>query len=50
MKKLNWTPSTTLEELVSEMIASDKAEADKEAYLRKSGFEVVGPMEKPPAK
>ena len=50
MKKLNWTPSTTLEELVSEMIASDKAEADKEAYLRTSGFEVVGPMEKPPAK
>tara|TARA_B100002051_G_scaffold59343_1_gene55272 strand:- start:1543 stop:2637 length:1095 start_codon:yes stop_codon:yes gene_type:complete len=40
--KLGWTPTTTLEELVSEMVEQDREEARKEAYLRLKGFNVVG--------
>ena len=47
-EKLGWTPTTTLEELVAEMIATDKEEAKKEAILRREGFTVVGSMENPP--
>ena len=47
-EKLGWTPTTTLEELVAEMVAADKEEAAKEALLRKQGFAVVGSMENPP--
>jgi GDPmannose 4,6-dehydratase len=47
--KLGWTPTTTLEELVAEMVASDKQEAAKEAVLRREGFAVVGSMESPPS-
>jgi GDPmannose 4,6-dehydratase len=46
--KLGWTPTTTLEELVAEMVAADKEEAAKEAVLRREGFNVVGSMENPP--
>lgn len=42
---LGWTPSTTLEEMVNEMIAHDREEARKEAYLKRQGFKVVGPRE-----
>jgi GDPmannose 4,6-dehydratase len=45
---LGWTPTTTLEELVAEMVAADKEEARKEAILRLKGFKVVGSMENPP--
>jgi GDPmannose 4,6-dehydratase len=45
---LGWTPTTTLEELVAEMVAVDKEEAAKEALLRRKGFAVVGSMENPP--
>ncbi|WP_413744836.1 GDP-mannose 4,6-dehydratase [Synechococcus sp. MIT S9451] len=48
-KKLGWTPTTTLEELVSEMVLVDREEALKEAYLKKQGFKVVGSMETPPS-
>jgi GDPmannose 4,6-dehydratase len=48
--KLGWTPTTTLEELVAEMVAADKEEARKEALLRLKGFKVVGSMENPPAR
>ena len=48
-EKLGWTPTTTLEELVAEMVAHDKEEAHKEAILRLKGFQVVGSMENPPA-
>ncbi|MCP9775758.1 GDP-mannose 4,6-dehydratase [Cyanobium sp. WAJ14-Wanaka] len=48
--KLGWTPTTTLEELVAEMVAADKEEAAKEATLRREGFVVVGSMENPPAR
>ena len=44
-EKLGWTPTTTLEELVAEMVAVDVEEAKKEAYLKRSGFEVVGARE-----
>ncbi len=46
--KLGWTPTTTLEELVAEMVAADRDDATKEAYLKRKGFQVVGSMEKPP--
>ena len=44
-EKLGWMPTTTLEELVNEMIAVDQEEARKEAYLKQKGFQVVGPRE-----
>ena len=44
-KKLGWTPSTSLEEIVNEMINHDQEEARKEAYLKHKGFQVVGPRE-----
>lgn len=44
-EKLNWTPSCSLEELVSEMVEYDREEARKEAYLKEKGFQVVGPRE-----
>ena len=43
--KLGWTPTTSLEELVNEMVANDQEEARKEAYLKRKGFSVVGPRE-----
>ena len=43
--KLGWTPRTTLEELVAEMVANDLDEDNKEAYLKREGFEVVGARE-----
>jgi GDPmannose 4,6-dehydratase len=47
-EKLDWTPTTTLEELVTEMVKADQEEARKEAILRLKGFNVVGSMENPP--
>lgn len=44
-EKLDWTPTTTLEELVAEMVAADVEEAKKEAYLKRKGFAVVGARE-----
>ena len=46
--KLGWKPTTTLEELVAEMVEFDMEEARKEALLRLKGFNVVGSMENPP--
>ena len=43
--KLGWIPTTTLEELVAEMVAADVEEAKKEAYLKRKGFAVVGARE-----
>jgi GDPmannose 4,6-dehydratase len=47
-EKLGWVPTTTLEELVREMVKYDQQEAAKEALLRHQGFPVVGSMENPP--
>ena len=41
-EKLGWSPTTSLEELVAEMVATDVEEAKKEAYLKRKGFPVVG--------
>jgi GDPmannose 4,6-dehydratase len=48
-EKLGWTPTTTLEELIEEMVNNDRDEATKEAILRREGFSVVGSMENPPS-
>ncbi|MDO6351084.1 GDP-mannose 4,6-dehydratase [Synechococcus sp. YX-04-1] len=42
---LGWSPRTTLEQLVEEMITHDQLEAEKEAVLLKKGFEIIGPRE-----
>ena len=47
-EKLGWTPTTTLEELVAEMVAVDREDAKKDAYLKRKGFQVVSSMENPP--
>ena len=47
-EKLGWTPTTTLEDLVAEMVAADRDDAKNEAYLKRKGFKVVGSMENPP--
>ena len=39
--KLGWIPTSTLEELVAEMVAHDSEEASKEALLRRKGYNVV---------
>ena len=44
-EKLGWTPTTTLEELVAEMVTEDLQEARKEALLKREGFNVVGARE-----
>ncbi len=38
MKKLNWKPKISLEELIEEMIEVDLKEAKKKAFLKKQGF------------
>ena len=43
--KLGWSPKTTLEELVAEMVAFDVKEAKKESYLKRKGFVVTGGRE-----
>ena len=43
--KLGWEPSTTLEQLVNEMITDDREEARKDAYLKREGFRVIEPKE-----
>lgn len=48
-ERLGWTPTTTLEQLVAEMVETDQEEAAKEALLRRQGFVVVGSMENPPS-
>ena len=45
---LGWKPTTTLEELIAEMVAHDLAEARKESYLKKNGYKVVPSLENPP--
>ena len=44
-RRTGWTPTTTLEQLVAEMVAVDLEEAEKEAYLRSKGFAVLGARE-----
>ena len=44
-EKLGWIPTTTLEQLVAEMVEADHEEARKEALLKQEGFNVVGARE-----
>lgn len=46
---LGWTPTATLEELIREMVAHDRQEAEKEALLRSQGYTVLASMENPPS-
>ena len=39
-KELGWSPKTSLEELIKEMVDSDKEEARKDSILKKSGFKI----------
>ena len=47
-KKLGWEPETTLEQLIEEMISSDKKKALEESFILKKGFQKKFPMESPP--
>ena len=49
-EKLGWKTTTSLEELVKEMVEKDKEEAAKEALLNSKGFSVNSPIESPPSK
>lgn len=44
-EKLGWTPSTTLEEMIDEMVGSDYQESQKERLLIDAGFAVSGSHE-----
>ena len=44
-QKLGWTPTTTLEQLVAEMVEADKEDAAKESLLRGKGFTVTRGIE-----
>tara|TARA_B100000579_G_scaffold297673_1_gene247706 strand:- start:4494 stop:5645 length:1152 start_codon:yes stop_codon:yes gene_type:complete len=46
--KLGWTPTTSLEELISEMISTDLEDSKKESYLKKEGFTIHPSIEGPP--
>ncbi len=46
--KLGWKPETTLEQLIEEMILSDKKKASEESFILKKGFQKKFPMESPP--
>lgn len=47
-QKLGWTPKTNLQDLIKEMVLTDRENATKEAFLRREGFNVVGAVEHPP--
>jgi len=47
-EKLGWETTTTLEELINEMVIADLKDAEKEAYLKKQGFNIVSHLENPP--
>ena len=46
---LGWSPSTTLEELVAEMVEADLSDAKKESLLKKHGYQISASLENPPA-
>ena len=47
--KLGWTPKTSLEELIEEMITKDKEEAKKQLLLKEKGFDISDTNESPPS-
>ena len=44
-KELGWTPKYDLPALIKEMVTEDLAEAEKEKFLRKEGYEILIPQE-----
>ena len=44
-KELGWTPTTTFEELVNEMVESDLKSAQRDALVRKHGFDAYSVRE-----
>lgn len=44
-KELGWAPKYDLQALVKEMITEDLAEAEKENFLKKEGYEILIPQE-----
>jgi GDPmannose 4,6-dehydratase len=44
-EKLGWAPTTSFDELITEMVESDLQEARREATLRSAGYAVVAPHE-----
>ena len=48
-KELGWEASTSLEELVSEMVFEDLSIAKKEVLIAKEGFNINSPKENPPS-
>ena len=44
-KELGWTPTTTFEELVTEMVESDLKSAQRDALVRKHGFDAYNVRE-----
>ena len=49
MQKLGWSPSTTLEDMISEMIKHDQELAAKSVLLESKGFKVFSSSEPPPS-
>ena len=47
--KLGWAPEISLEEMIEEMILSDKSKALEESILLKKGFKISGSIESPPS-
>ncbi len=47
-QKLGWVPEITLDEMIEEMINTDKNKALEESILIKNGFELNTPFESPP--
>ena len=47
--KLGWVPEISLEEMIEEMILSDKSKALEESILLKKGFKISGSIESPPS-
>ncbi len=48
-KELGWEASTSLEELVYEMVSQDLSIAKKEVLIAKEGFNINSPKENPPS-
>ncbi len=48
-KQLGWNASTSLEELVYEMVSKDLSNAKKEVLIAKEGFNINSPKENPPS-
>ena len=44
-EKMGWTPNSTLEQPVAEMVEIDHEEARKKALLKREDFNVVGTRE-----